>query len=51
MPGGDVIEFALILNDAGPLTDQSVYRPVWDELAAVLGEYPAGPGPDELGPR
>ena len=49
--GGDVIEFALVLNDSGPLTDQSVYRPIWDDLAGVLGDYPAGPGPDVLGVR
>jgi D-alanyl-D-alanine carboxypeptidase/D-alanyl-D-alanine-endopeptidase (penicillin-binding protein 4) len=47
--GGGEVEYALILN--GPtISDQSEYRPVWDQLAAALDTYPAGPSPAELGP-
>jgi D-alanyl-D-alanine carboxypeptidase/D-alanyl-D-alanine-endopeptidase (penicillin-binding protein 4) len=49
--GGGVIEFALVHNGSGPLADQSVYRPVWDQLAAVVGDYPTGPTPDDLAPE
>jgi D-alanyl-D-alanine carboxypeptidase/D-alanyl-D-alanine-endopeptidase (penicillin-binding protein 4) len=49
--GGGTITFALILNGAGVLADQSVYRPVWDALAATLAAYPAGPTAAELAPR
>ena len=49
--GGGAIEFSLLLNAAGTLTDQSVYRPIWDAFADVLATYPAGPTPAELGPR
>ena len=49
--GGGVITYTLILNGSGTLSDQSVYRPIWDDLAATLAEYPAGPTPAELGPR
>jgi D-alanyl-D-alanine carboxypeptidase/D-alanyl-D-alanine-endopeptidase (penicillin-binding protein 4) len=49
--GGGVIEFALILNGSGPLADQSAYRPVWDQLASVVGGYPTGPAPADLAPR
>jgi len=48
--GGGTIEFAFIMNSAGTLTDQSVYRPIWDEFARVLATYPAGPTAAELGP-
>ena len=49
--GGGAIEFSLLLNAAGTLTDQSVYRPIWDAFVDVLATYPAGPTPAELGPR
>jgi D-alanyl-D-alanine carboxypeptidase/D-alanyl-D-alanine-endopeptidase (penicillin-binding protein 4) len=49
--GGGAIEFSLLLNAAGTLTDQSVYRPIWDSFVDVLATYPAGPTPAELGPR
>jgi serine-type D-Ala-D-Ala carboxypeptidase/endopeptidase (penicillin-binding protein 4) len=49
--GGGAIEFSLLLNAAGTLTDQSVYRPIWDAFAAMLATYPAGPTPAALGPR
>jgi len=49
--GGGAVEFALVLNAAGTLTDQSVYRPIWDRLADVLATYPSGPPPAELAPR
>lgn len=49
--GGGTITFSMILNGPGPLADQSVYRPLWDGLAATLAEYPAGPTVAELGPR
>ena len=45
------IEFSLLLNATGTLTDQSVYRPIWDAFVDVLATYPAGPTPAELGPR
>jgi serine-type D-Ala-D-Ala carboxypeptidase/endopeptidase (penicillin-binding protein 4) len=48
---GATIEFSLLLNGPGPLTDQSLYRPVWDALAATLASYPAGPTPAELAPN
>jgi D-alanyl-D-alanine carboxypeptidase/D-alanyl-D-alanine-endopeptidase (penicillin-binding protein 4) len=48
--GGGAEEFVLILN--GPtISDQSEYRPVWEQLADVLATYPSGPTPAELGPR
>ncbi len=48
--GGGAIEYTLILN--GPtISDQSEYRPVWDELATALASFPAVAGPAELGPR
>lgn len=49
--GGSTVEFALVLNGAGTLADQSVYRPIWDALAATLAEYPVGATPAELQPR
>jgi serine-type D-Ala-D-Ala carboxypeptidase/endopeptidase (penicillin-binding protein 4) len=49
--GGGTIQFSLLLNGSGPLTDQSQYRPVWDALAATLAGYPAGPSVAELAPR
>lgn len=48
--GGGVIEFSLILNSAGTLSDQSVYRPIWDGFAVMLAGYPSGPSAAELGP-
>jgi D-alanyl-D-alanine carboxypeptidase/D-alanyl-D-alanine-endopeptidase (penicillin-binding protein 4) len=48
--GGGAIEFVLLLN--GPtISDQSEYRPIWNLLAQVISTYPAGAGPDLLGPR
>lgn len=48
--GGGAVEYVLILN--GPtISDQSEYRPVWDQLADLLAGYPSGPTPAELGPR
>jgi D-alanyl-D-alanine carboxypeptidase/D-alanyl-D-alanine-endopeptidase (penicillin-binding protein 4) len=49
--GGGAVEFALVLNAAGTLTDQSVYRPIWDRFADVLATYPSGPTPAVLAPR
>ncbi|BAN02934.1 putative D-alanyl-D-alanine carboxypeptidase [Ilumatobacter coccineus YM16-304] len=47
--GGGAVEYALVLN--GPtISDQSEYRPVWNELADLLATYPAGPTPADLGP-
>ena len=48
--GGGTIEFALMLNSAGTLTEQTVYRPIWDAFAEVLASYPSGPTAAELGP-
>jgi serine-type D-Ala-D-Ala carboxypeptidase/endopeptidase (penicillin-binding protein 4) len=48
--GGGAVEYAMILN--GPtISDQSEYRPLWDQLVEVLATYPSAAGPDELGPR
>jgi serine-type D-Ala-D-Ala carboxypeptidase/endopeptidase (penicillin-binding protein 4) len=49
--GGGTIEFSLLLNGPGPLTDQSQYRPIWDAMVSTLAGYPAGPSVAELGPR
>ena len=49
--GGGAVEFSLVLNAAGTLTDQSVYRPIWDRFAEVLATYPSGPTPADLAPR
>jgi len=48
---GSTVTFALILNGTGPLNDQSVYRPIWNELADALASYPSGPSPSDLAPR
>lgn len=49
--GGGTISFALILNGEGPLSDQSIYRPIWNDLAEALATYPSGPSPSELAPQ
>ena len=48
--GGAAIEFSLLLNAAGTLTDQSVYRPIWDAFADVAGDVPGRPDPGRAGP-
>ena len=48
--GGGTIEYAFVLNSAGTLPEQTVYRPIWDAFAEVLAAYPAGPTAAELGP-
>ncbi len=48
--GGGTIEFSFILNSAGTLPEQTVYRPIWNEFARVLGTYPSGPTAADLGP-
>ncbi|MFK8022398.1 MAG: D-alanyl-D-alanine carboxypeptidase, partial [Ilumatobacter sp.] len=46
--GGGAVEYVLILN--GPtISDQSEYRPVWQNLVDVLDTYPSGPSPADLG--
>jgi serine-type D-Ala-D-Ala carboxypeptidase/endopeptidase (penicillin-binding protein 4) len=48
--GGSAVEYVLVLN--GPtISDQSEYRPLWDQLATALDTYPAGASPSDLGPR
>ena len=48
--GGGEVEYVLILN--GPtISDQSEYRSIWNQLAATLDTYPAGPTPAVVGPR
>lgn len=48
--GGGAVEYVLILN--GPtISDQSEYRPVWDDFVGILASYPAGPTPAEVAPR
>lgn len=49
--GGSAIEFSLLLNGSGTVSDQSVYRPIWDALVATLASYPSGPTPADLQPR
>ncbi|MFV0308895.1 MAG: D-alanyl-D-alanine carboxypeptidase/D-alanyl-D-alanine-endopeptidase [Desertimonas sp.] len=49
--GGGTISFSLILNGDGPLSDQSIYRPIWNALAEALATYPSGPSPAELAPQ
>jgi D-alanyl-D-alanine carboxypeptidase/D-alanyl-D-alanine-endopeptidase (penicillin-binding protein 4) len=49
--GGGAIEFSLLLNASGTLSDQSVYRTIWDRLATVLATYPSGATPAQLAPR
>ncbi len=48
--GGGTIEYAFVLNSTGTLTEQTVYRPIWDAFAEVLATYPSGPTAAELGP-
>ncbi|MFT6291945.1 MAG: D-alanyl-D-alanine carboxypeptidase/D-alanyl-D-alanine-endopeptidase (penicillin-binding protein 4) [Ilumatobacter sp.] len=46
--GGGAVEYALVLN--GPtISDQSEYRPVWNDLVDVLDSYPSGASPADLG--
>jgi serine-type D-Ala-D-Ala carboxypeptidase/endopeptidase (penicillin-binding protein 4) len=48
--GGSAVEYVLVLN--GPtISDQSEYRPVWDDLADALDTYPSGASPVDVGPR
>jgi D-alanyl-D-alanine carboxypeptidase/D-alanyl-D-alanine-endopeptidase (penicillin-binding protein 4) len=47
--GSEQITFALLLNQS-LVNDQSVYRPIWDALAAAFAAYPAGIGVAELAP-
>ena len=49
--GGGADEFSLLLNAAGTLTDQSVYRPIWDAFADDAGDVPGRPDPGRAGPR
>lgn len=52
--GGGAVEYVLILNgdpNGLPITEQNAYRPIWAELAEVLGSYPAVASPADLGPR
>lgn len=47
--GGGAIEFAMLLN--GPqIAEKVVYRPIWDEFAALLAAYPSGPTVADLAP-
>ncbi len=49
-PGGDTIEFAVILNEPGA-KEAEFYRRVWDALAVSLVTYPSSASSAELGPR
>jgi serine-type D-Ala-D-Ala carboxypeptidase/endopeptidase (penicillin-binding protein 4) len=51
LDGGGAVEFSLLLNAPGTLTDQQVYRPIWDRFAAVLATYPSGATTAQLAPR
>ncbi|MFM8016901.1 MAG: hypothetical protein ACKPCO_12705 [Actinomycetota bacterium] len=44
------ITFALILNDAG-VSNQSAYRPLWENLMKGLATYRASPQEAQLLPR
>jgi D-alanyl-D-alanine carboxypeptidase/D-alanyl-D-alanine-endopeptidase (penicillin-binding protein 4) len=48
--GGGAIEYTLLLN-GGIITDQSEYRPIWDELVGALTSFPAVASPAALGPQ
>ena len=48
--GGGAIEYTLLLN-GGIITDQSEYRPIWDELVNALTSFPAVADPRALGPQ
>jgi D-alanyl-D-alanine carboxypeptidase/D-alanyl-D-alanine-endopeptidase (penicillin-binding protein 4) len=48
--GGGAIEYTLLLN-GGIITDQSEYRPIWDELVNALTSFPAVASPAALGPQ
>jgi len=47
---GGSITFALILNDAG-VSNQSTYRPLWENLMKGLATYRASPQEAQLLPR
>ncbi|MFK7916825.1 MAG: D-alanyl-D-alanine carboxypeptidase/D-alanyl-D-alanine-endopeptidase [Ilumatobacter sp.] len=48
--GGGAVEYVLVLN--GPtISDQSEYRPVWNELVDALDTYPSGATPADVGLR
>ena len=44
------ITFAFVLNGGG-VSNQSVYRPLWDDMMKAFGAYSATPLADELLPR
>ena len=48
--GGGAIEYTLLLN-GGIITDQSEYRPLWNELAVAVDSFPAVASPAVLGPQ
>jgi D-alanyl-D-alanine carboxypeptidase/D-alanyl-D-alanine-endopeptidase (penicillin-binding protein 4) len=48
--GGGAIEYTLLLN-GGIITDQTEYRPLWNELAVALDSFPAVASPAVLGPQ
>lgn len=49
-PNGDLLEFALVLNGPGYVTEDG-YVAFWGALAERLAEFPAGPDAETLGPR
>ena len=49
-PGQGTIEFVLIANTP-EVTDEGIYRPLWNALGERFATYPTGPAPDALGPR
>ncbi len=49
LDGGGQIEFVLLLNGE-QITTQTVYRPTWDALGALLAAYPAAPTSGQLAP-
>jgi serine-type D-Ala-D-Ala carboxypeptidase/endopeptidase (penicillin-binding protein 4) len=50
LEGGGQIEFVLLLNGE-QITTQTVYRPTWDALGAVLAAYPQSPNSGQLAPK
>ena len=47
--GGETLSFALVLNQT-MVNDQANYRPIWDDLASTMAQYPSGPTASEMSP-
>ena len=49
-PDEPTIEFVMIAN-AGDISLENRYRPLWSAFAGRVATFPAGPSADDLGPR